>query len=163
MPASQATVQTGNPARYLTQLCQHASKMGTSRLHRPRSHADGELPRVRHAEWSATDGTVTLNWGRWTMRAAPGTLTLRAEAGSEENLKRLQDLLTARLEKIGRRDRLAVVWQAAGTPGEAGLLTRSRRPTGPESGLLRDNVHRLSPVVAVSSWSREQRSPGAPP
>src|ERR1700722_6202872 len=91
MAAPQAPVQTGNPAGYLTQLCQHASKMGTSRLHRPRSHADGELPRVRHAEWSATHGAVTLNWGRWPMRAPPGTLTLRAEAGSEETLKRLQD------------------------------------------------------------------------
>ena len=123
MPVSQATVQTQKPGRYLTQLCQHASKMGRSRLHRPRSHADGgEPPEIRQAEWSATDGTVTMNWGQWTMHAAPGTLTLRAEAGSQENLKRLQDLLTTRLEKIGRRDRLAVNWQAAITPGEAGPL-----------------------------------------
>jgi hypothetical protein len=135
MPASQATVQTGNPGRYLTQLCQHASKMGRSRLHRPRSHADGgEPPEIRHAEWSATDGTVTLNWGQWTMHAAPGTLTLRAEAGTGENLRRIQDLVTARLEKIGRRDHLAVDWQPAETPGGAGLLPvtrRARRPTAP--------------------------------
>jgi hypothetical protein len=45
------------------------------------------------------------------MHAAPGTLTLRAEADSEENLLRIQDLLTARLQKIGRRDRLTVTWQ----------------------------------------------------
>lgn len=133
MPASQATIQTGNPGRYLTQLCQHASKMGKSRLHRPRSHdGGGEPPQVRHAEWSATDGTVTLNWGQWTMHAAPGTLTLRAEASNEENLRRLQDLLTTRLEKIGRRDHLAVNWQADGTPGEAGLLpgSQARPPAG---------------------------------
>jgi hypothetical protein len=123
MPASQATIQTQNPGRYLTQLCQHASKMGKSRMHRPRSHADSsEPPQVRHAEWSATDGTVTLNWGQWIMHAAPGTLTLRAEADIQENLKRLQDLLTTRLEKIGRRDHLAVNWQAAETGGEAALL-----------------------------------------
>jgi hypothetical protein len=121
-------------------LCEHASKMGKRRLHRPRSHADGgEPPQVRHAEWSAIDGTVTLNWGQWTMHAAPGTLTLRAEAGNEENLKRLQDLLTARLEKIGRRDRLAVNWQEAETPGEAGLLpgcqARARQPDVPPTAL----------------------------
>ncbi|MDQ2813286.1 MAG: DUF2218 domain-containing protein [Actinomycetota bacterium] len=123
MPASQATIWTGNPGRYLTQLCQHASKMGKSRLHRPRSHAGGgEPPQIEHADWTETDGTVTLNGGQWTMHAAPGTLMLRAEAGNDEDLKSLQDLLTARLEKIGRRDNLAVNWQPAETPGDASLL-----------------------------------------
>jgi hypothetical protein len=64
-----------------------------------------------------------MNWGQWTMQATPGTLRLRAEAGSEENLRRIQDLVTARLEKIGRRDHLTVNWQPteapAAAPGEA--------------------------------------------
>lgn len=129
MPASEATIQTGSPGRYLTQLCQHASKMGASRLHRPRRHADGgEPPQIRHAEWTETDGTVTLNWGQWTMHAAPGTLTLRAEAGNEEDLERLRDLLTARLEKIGRRDHLAVSWQPAETSGDTSLLPGDSYP-----------------------------------
>ncbi|HEY1620876.1 MAG TPA: DUF2218 domain-containing protein [Streptosporangiaceae bacterium] len=126
MLTSEAAVETEHPGRYLTQLCEHASKMGGNRLHRPRSHGGGEPPEMRGAEWSGTEGTVTLNWGRWTMHAAPGTLTLRAEADSEENLRRIQDLVTARLEKIGRRDRLTVNWQPAeapaGRPGEDGLL-----------------------------------------
>jgi hypothetical protein len=50
------------------------------------------------------------------MHAAAGTLTLRAEADSEENLRRIQDLLTARLEKIGRRDHLTVNWQPPAPP-----------------------------------------------
>ena len=50
------------------------------------------------------------------MHASPGALRICAEADSEENLLRIQDLLTARLEKIGRRDRLTVNWQAAETP-----------------------------------------------
>lgn len=124
MPASQATVETQHPGRYLTQLCEHASKMGRSRMHRPRGHAGGVPPEIRHAEWTGTDGTVTLNWGQWTMHAAPGTLTLRAEAGSEENLRRIQDLVAARLEKIGRRNHLAVNWRPAETPGDAGPGTR---------------------------------------
>jgi hypothetical protein len=65
-----------------------------------------------------TSEAIWVPWGQWIMRAAPGTFTLRAEAGSQENLKRLQDLLTTRLEKIGGRDHLTVNWQAAETPGE---------------------------------------------
>jgi hypothetical protein len=131
MLASEATVKTEHPGRYLTQLCEHASKMGGSRLHRPRGHASGgEPPEMRRAEWSGTDGTVIMNWGQWTMHAAPGTLMLRAEAGSEESLQRIQDLVTARLEKIGRRDHLTVSWQPAevpaGRPGEAGLPGTAR-------------------------------------
>ena len=71
---------------------------------------------MRHTEWSDTDGIVTLNWGQWTMHAAAGTLTLRAEADSKENLRRIQDLLTARLEKIGRSDHLTVNWQPPAPP-----------------------------------------------
>jgi hypothetical protein len=135
MLTSEATVETEHPGRYLTQLCKHASEMGGNRLHRPRSHAGGgEPPEMRGAEWSGTVGTVTLNWGRWTMHAAPGTLTLRAEADSEENLRRIQDLVTARLEKIGRRDRLTVNWQPAeapaGRPGEDGLLPGDAQQAG---------------------------------
>ena len=136
MPASEATVETAQPGRYLTQMCQHASKMGTSRLHRPRSHSgDGAPPEIRHAEWSATDGTVTLNWGQWTMHAGAGTLTLRAEAGTRENLGRIQDLVTARLEKIGRRDRLAVNWQPAETPGDAGPLSGDSARSPPDRSM----------------------------
>ena len=125
MLTAEARVQTEHPARYLVQLCQHASKMGGHLRHRPRSHGGGDGPlEIQHAEWSDTDGTVTLSWGQWTMRATPGTLTLRAEAGSEENLRRIQDLVTARLEKIGRRDHLTVSWQPteapAAAPGEVG-------------------------------------------
>jgi hypothetical protein len=76
---------------------------------------------VRHAEWSGTYGTVTLNWGRWTLQAVPGALTVRAEAADEENLRRIQDLLTARLESFGRREHLTVNWQQApsGEPSQA--------------------------------------------
>ncbi len=125
MLATEATVDTEHSSRYLVQLCKHASKMSGHLRHRPRSHADGALPpEMRHAEWSDTHGKITLNWGQWTMRATPGTLIMRAEADSEENLRRIQDLAAARLEKIGRRDHLTVNWQPteapAVQPGEAG-------------------------------------------
>jgi hypothetical protein len=127
MLTAEALVQTEHPARYLAQLGKHAGKMaatGRHLRHRPRSHDSGGPPEIRHAGWSGTDGIVTLNWGQWTMHAATGTLRLRAEAGTEEDLRRIQDLLTARLEKIGRRDHLTVTWQPAeapaAAPGEAG-------------------------------------------
>jgi hypothetical protein len=125
MLTAEATVNTEHPNRYLVQLGTHASKMSQHLPHRPRSHARGdEPPEMQHAEWTDTSGVVTLSWGQWTMHATPGTLTLRLEASSEENLRRIQDLVTARLEKVGRRDHLTVNWHrtpapAAG-PGETG-------------------------------------------
>jgi uncharacterized protein DUF2218 len=88
---------------------------------------------------------VSLDWGRWTMRALPGRLTVGAEAADEENLRRIQDLLTTRLRNLGRREHLTVAWQAttaevrntagredleverAGAPA---LLPADRRPPG---------------------------------
>lgn len=102
-----------------------ASKMAGHLRHRPRGHdGDSGPPEIQRAEWSETDGIGTVNFGQWTMHATPGELRLRAEADSEEDLRRIQDLVTARLEEIGRRDRLTVDWQASETPavqpGEAG-------------------------------------------
>lgn len=56
-------------------------------------------------------GTVGLDWGQWTMRAFPGRLAVRAEAADQESLRRIQDLLTARLQKFGRREHLTVNWR----------------------------------------------------
>lgn len=99
--------------------------MGSGLAHRPRAHGGGQAPpQVQHAEWSATRGTVRLASGGWTMQAAPGMLQLRAEAADEASLQKIQDMLTARLEKFGRRERLIVTWQPPGTPaadyGQAG-------------------------------------------
>jgi len=156
MLTSEAKVETEHPGRYLTRLCKHASKMGGRRLHQPRGHpGGGEPPEMRHTEWSGTDGTVTLNWGQWTMHAAAGTLTLRAEADSAENLRRIQDLVTARLQKFGRRDHLTVNWQPAeapaGRPGEAGLLPGdARRPAdghGQHGAERQEAVRKMTVIV----------------
>ena len=115
MLTAEADIQTEHAARYLARLCGHAGKMGTpgGRLsHRPPSHARGDAPpEIRHVECSETEGTVSLNWGQWTMRALPGLLAVRAEAANEESLRRIQDLLTARLQRFGRREHLTVTWQ----------------------------------------------------
>jgi hypothetical protein len=117
MPAAEADIRTGHAASYLARLCGHAAKMGQARhhpSHRPRARDhDGGPPEVRHVERSGTEATVSLDRGQWTMRALPGRLAVRAEAADEEDLRRIQDLLTARLEKFGRREHLAVTWQTA--------------------------------------------------
>src|SRR5215470_16807895 len=132
MLTAEADITTEHAARYLARLCGHLGKMGAAgHRHRRPSHAGGDAPpEVRRAECSQTEGTVSLNWGQWTMRARPGLLVIRAEAADEENLRRIQDLLTARLEKFGRREHLTVSWhrpaQAATDPeAEARTPVRS--------------------------------------
>jgi len=115
MPTAEADITTEHAARYLTRLCGHLGKMGAvgpRRTHRPPSRAGGDgPPEVRRAECSRTEAAVSLNWGQWTMRAFPGLLAVRAEAADEESLQRIQDLLTARLQKFGRREQLTVTWR----------------------------------------------------
>ena len=115
MLTTEADIQTEHAARYLERVCGHAGKMGATghRLgHRPPSHGRGNLPpEVRHVECSGTEGTVSLNCGQWTMRALPGLLAVRVEAADEQSLRRIEDLLTTRLQKFGRREHLTVTWR----------------------------------------------------
>jgi hypothetical protein len=114
MPTAEARIPTGQPSRYLIQLCQHA----TSINHKILRHAGRAQvrPDIQQVEWSESHGTLDLGWGRCTMQAGPGTLTVCAEAASEENLPRIQDLITRNLERFGRREHLKVNWQRPGTP-----------------------------------------------
>jgi len=116
MLTAEAVIATEHAEDYLARLGKHAAKLGgAGHGHRPRDHGDSQAPpQVKHAEWSATSGTVRLDWGGWTMQAGPGTLRLRAEAADEASLRRIQDMLTTRLENFGRREHLTVTWQAAG-------------------------------------------------
>lgn len=119
MLASRAYVQTDRAVRYLAQLCDHGSQLSRIGAHRPRSHGDGGVPpAVRHAGWSGTDGLIDFGRGRCTLHATGDALTLTAEADDLPNLRRIQQGVARRLERIGRRDRLSVTW----------------RPTEPEAG-----------------------------
>jgi|SRR5712691_1258928 len=115
MLTAETDIKTEHAARYLARLCGHSGKMGAVGRrpgHRRPSHAGGDVPpEVRRVECSGTEGTVSLNWGQWTMRAFPGLLAVRAEAADEESLRRIQDLLTARLQRFGRREHLTVNWR----------------------------------------------------
>jgi hypothetical protein len=143
MPAAEADIPTDRAASYLARLCGHAAKMSQAshRLpHRPRARdRDGAPPEVRRVERSGTEATVYLDRGRWTMRAVPGRLTVRAVAAGEEDLRRIQDLLTTRLERFGRREHLTVAWRAA--------TTEARTAAGPED-LQAERVRSPAPLPA---------------
>jgi cytochrome P450 len=139
MPASHAQVPTTRARRYLAQLCRHGRQLGQLSLRPAHGHDAGGAPPVpRHAGGTSTDGVIDFGWGRCTLRATSEALTLRAEAGDQEQLQRIQDGITARLERIGRRDQLTVTWnQAPPDAGPAGehataqaILTALMTPAG---------------------------------
>jgi hypothetical protein len=122
MPAAQAAIPTSRAPAYLARLCGHAGKMSTmaSRLHRPRAHPGGTSPQVRQVERHGEEATVTLDCGQWTMHAAPGQLHVRVQAPDAGSLRRIQDLLAARLRTLARREQLVISWQPAPAGEEPG-------------------------------------------
>ncbi|MFD0502700.1 DUF2218 domain-containing protein [Streptomyces chiangmaiensis] len=133
MPTAEAHVPTDRASRYLVQLCRHTGQMSRLRHRPPARHGGGAMPpRVQHVDWSDTDGIVQFAEGRWTLRAGSDTLTLHVEADDEDALQRLKEGIAARLEKMGRRDRLSVAWQRprtpASPPGEVTAVASSSAP-----------------------------------
>ena len=124
MLTAEACIATERPSRYLVQLCKHFDNKGRNLGHRPRTHA---LPEVRpdqiQVEWTESEGTLRLPWGQCTLQAVPGTLRVHVEADDQENLGRLQDLVTTHIGRFSRRDPLRVEWQpseaSVDAPGEA--------------------------------------------
>jgi hypothetical protein len=114
VPSAESRIRTANAAGYLARLCDHLSKLGTpSRFpgHGPRLHArGGQMPAVLQAEHTHDTGTVTLSWGQLALRASADELTIRASAGSRENLRRIQDMTAGRLARFGRREHLDIQW-----------------------------------------------------
>lgn len=91
MPAAQANVATTRPSRYLNQLCKHLGQ---------------KVP----AEYDNENGTTTFDAGICTMHARDGVLRLHAEAGNDDNLRQVQDVVGNHLERFGARDELTVEW-----------------------------------------------------
>jgi hypothetical protein len=125
MLTAQAHIHTQAPGRYLTQFCRHANSMQkmNGHMHRRADLHRGELQdraQVQHVEWTDTDGSLTLSLGRCTLHASADTLTVRAEAANEQNLRQIQELVTRDLERFGRRNHLTVTWQQPETSGPIG-------------------------------------------
>jgi hypothetical protein len=115
MPSAETRIRTPHAAAYLARLCGHLAKLaapGRFPGHGPRSHAGGGPPAVRHVEHTADAGTITMTWGQLALRATDGELMIRADAASDEDLHRIQDMTAGRLLKFGRRENLDIRWTA---------------------------------------------------
>jgi hypothetical protein len=122
MPSAETRIQTGNAVAYLARFCGHLAKLGAPGRfsgHAPGRHAGGgQPPAVLHVEHTADAGSVTLTWGQLRLRATAGELMIRADATSQEDLDRIQDMAAGRLLKFGRREDLDIRWTpAAGADG----------------------------------------------
>lgn len=115
MITSEARVRTDRANRYLTQLCDHGGKMRLAAFHRRPNHqahgGDDGPPAVRHAQSTGADGVIDFGWGRCTLHATAEELVLTAQSEDEQGLQRIQDGIAARLQRIGRRDKLTVDWR----------------------------------------------------
>ncbi len=69
MLIAEARVETERSGRYPVQLCRHFND-------EEQAHPEEQV----HVEWSDDRGVASFGWGRCTLRADPGALTLRAEA-----------------------------------------------------------------------------------
>jgi hypothetical protein len=98
MLIAEARVETERPSRYLAQVCRHVSELAQA------NRIEAQV------EWSDRQGLIDFGWGRCSMQAERGVLTVRAEAPDEEGLLRIQERVTDRLELFGRRDGLRVTW-----------------------------------------------------
>ncbi|MEU4223192.1 DUF2218 domain-containing protein [Nonomuraea sp. NPDC026600] len=151
MPTLKAQIETERAGRYLVQFCKHAAAMGRGGGHTPRMHLRGMMDRRElqvTAEWSDTDGTVTFTpWGRCTLAAEAGALTLLVEAADEDGLRQIQDIVSRDFERFSRRDPLTVTWHRPETSDaapEIGAPTPTRR-----RGPLRANLQAILLAAAV--------------
>ena len=124
MYTSRASVATDRASRYLAQLGKHTGQMSRLALHRTLRHGHGGAPpEVAHSEWSDTDGVITFGEGRCTVHATDDALVLDAEAADLEQLGRIRDGITRRLERIGHRDQLTVTWSPPETAAPTNAAT----------------------------------------
>lgn len=121
MLVAEAKVETERSSRYLVQLCRHVDAVARSQ---PQMQA--------HVEWSDDRGVISFDWGRCTLRAVPGVLTLHVEAADEESLHELEQRVGGRLQQIGRRDHLTVTWTLPEGVDEETPEPPARRHSGHE-------------------------------
>ena len=121
MLVAEAKVETGRSSRYLVQLCRHVDAVARAQ---PQMQA--------HVEWSDDRGVISFAWGRCTLRAVPGVLTLHVEAADEESLHELEQRVGGRLQQIGRRDHLTVTWRLPEGVDEETPEPPARRHSGHE-------------------------------
>lgn len=91
MPTSRAEVRTETPARYAKQLASH-------------------MGRKIDASWDGAAGVLPFSFGTCALSAKDGVLVLDAEAATDEDLARVEDVAGRHLERFGQRNELTVTW-----------------------------------------------------
>lgn len=101
MFTAHATIETERASRYLVQLCEHVGHLA-------------RMPGATDAEVEHSDSQAMIRVGAASCKldARPDALALCAEAPDVSGLARLTDRVGGRLEQIGRRDALRVVWRS---------------------------------------------------
>ncbi len=90
-PVKETLVVTSKPSPYLKQLCRHFG-------HRLEVSFDDDR------------GQIAFPFGTGELERAGEGLLLRARAGSEEDLRRVEEVVGSHLARFGRRDGLEVSW-----------------------------------------------------
>jgi hypothetical protein len=123
MPTAEARIGTARAGRYLAQLCQHATSTSAGRpaaVRRRRRHAPGGASHPAgmppRADWTETHGTISFPGGTITLQATADALIVRADTGTEPELRRVQELVGGHLTRFGRRDQLTVAWNRLDPP-----------------------------------------------
>lgn len=132
MPTVEAEIPTGRASRYLVQLCNHASQMSGHRMLRLPAHVSGTphaMPKQVTAEWNDTNGTISTDGGTCTLRATGAALIVRIEAGDEDTLHRMRDLITKNLTRFSRREPLTLNWQRLDATEPVQVTTKRRSTT----------------------------------
>ncbi|MFC5494639.1 DUF2218 domain-containing protein [Nocardioides caricicola] len=119
MPTVEGRVATSRADRYLSQICEHLGHLqhGPSAgrgAHDPGA-GHGPAPAVRRVERTGDHALVEFDWGRCDLTADPTELVLHLHADDPQDLAQGQRLLTHRVETIGRRDKLSLVWGTSET------------------------------------------------
>src|SRR2546429_4334530 len=152
MPILQAQIQTERASRYLVQFCKHAAAMGSA-VHTARMHLYAPMARREvqvAAEWSDTSGTVTFTpWGRCTLTADDGTLTLHLDAADEDGAAQIRDVITRDFERFTRRDPVTVTWRRSETPGAAPFRRTGDLTPKPRRGFARPGFQTILLALAV--------------
>lgn len=107
MSRIEGTVATARADRYLSQIVEHLSQIAGQAGHEGR-HGP---PAVVSTEHTGDTGRVTFAWGTCTLLALPDRLALILEGGDLPALEHATEQLRHRIETIGRRDGLTVVWE----------------------------------------------------
>jgi multisubunit Na+/H+ antiporter MnhF subunit len=85
---------------------------------------------VVKVEYAENEGKIAFSWGDCTLRSTSDTLAVHIEADDVDKLVGLQGILTADLERFGRRDGLTVSWPGdAATKADPVVARRSRKTT----------------------------------